>query len=467
MAAFISGDTGPAATKVAALAAVFSRDFRSTCFAMARTTQGLKGLEEAFVRRAEEFEDGIKLGRTHLQVAVPMTPGAGGEGIASVCIDHVNGLDYTLFHMEFYQNLLFTGVVLSLILSVLFFIRKKKNRGNIYFSAYLLVISLFFILSIASTRRIDISPAFVLLLSNLTCVLLLLSGPALFFYLKASAYGVDPGSKTFRLLLFPAAAVFLYSVLRLPLSLTTAMPGLEDSYLQSFILFSASYLFMVFCYLKTLFLFRRYHRELKEKYSDFHRKRLIWFGILISFILLITGVDIASRVVERFYPRFQYNYQIIDILEILFIVGISFFALLQPELLLAPEEDKGGDREKYGKSSLTDAEFVKYRHKLKAHMETHKPYLEELSLPALAEALDMSVHTLSQVINKGNDRNFYYFINKYRVNEVIRLMNDEEKKYRTLLDLSLEAGFNSKSVFYHFFKLETGETPSRYRKREK
>ncbi len=84
-----------------------------------------------------------------------------------------------------------------------------------------------------------------------------------------------------------------------------------------------------------------------------------------------------------------------------------------------------------------------------------------LSLPQLAEKLDLSVNYLSQAINQQKGQNFFDYINTYRVQEVIRLM--QKSPSTNVLDLALAAGFNSKSPFYAAFRKHTDMTPSQYR----
>jgi AraC-like DNA-binding protein len=99
------------------------------------------------------------------------------------------------------------------------------------------------------------------------------------------------------------------------------------------------------------------------------------------------------------------------------------------------------------------------------YMQEKKPYLDaELTLNTLAKNLNMSRSQLSQLINDGIGENFYDFVNKYRVEEVKRLMTDPIAKNFNLLGIALEAGFKSKSTFNLIFKRFTGLTPTAYRK---
>ena len=69
---------------------------------------------------------------------------------------------------------------------------------------------------------------------------------------------------------------------------------------------------------------------------------------------------------------------------------------------------------------------------------------------------------LSEVLNRHANKNFYEFINHYRIDYVCeRLLEDPD---RSVLDIALEAGFSSKSTFNAIFKQFTGQTPTQYRK---
>ena len=96
-------------------------------------------------------------------------------------------------------------------------------------------------------------------------------------------------------------------------------------------------------------------------------------------------------------------------------------------------------------------------------MENEKPYLNNrLGLKDVAEYLNISVHHLSQVINEQLDKNFFDFVNDYRVTEVKNLLRDPKHKQFTLLAIAYDCGFNSKSSFNSVFKKITGLTPSSY-----
>ncbi|MCP4362681.1 MAG: AraC family transcriptional regulator, partial [Chloroflexi bacterium] len=83
-------------------------------------------------------------------------------------------------------------------------------------------------------------------------------------------------------------------------------------------------------------------------------------------------------------------------------------------------------------------------------------------LPQLAALLDISPNHLSQVINEQLTRNFHDFVNAYRVKEAQQRLLDEPD--RTVLDIALDAGFNSKSAFYKVFKQHCNMTPLQFQR---
>jgi len=97
-------------------------------------------------------------------------------------------------------------------------------------------------------------------------------------------------------------------------------------------------------------------------------------------------------------------------------------------------------------------------------MTEEKPYFEgDLTLQKLADRLSISPHHLSQIINDKIGQNFFDFINSYRIEEAKKLLLDPRGELLTILAISEETGFNSKSSFNNAFKKYTGQTPSQFK----
>ncbi len=106
--------------------------------------------------------------------------------------------------------------------------------------------------------------------------------------------------------------------------------------------------------------------------------------------------------------------------------------------------------------------------KIKNYMIERKPFLDpDITLSDLARELDIGRNALSFAINSGFKMNFFNFINRYRVEEVIIFLNDPQRDSHNFLNIAYDAGFNSKATFNHIFKKNTGFTPKEYKLRLK
>ncbi|MET0355946.1 MAG: helix-turn-helix domain-containing protein, partial [Cellvibrio sp.] len=110
---------------------------------------------------------------------------------------------------------------------------------------------------------------------------------------------------------------------------------------------------------------------------------------------------------------------------------------------------------------LTDAAIQK----VQTGMEEHKLYLKHnLNIEEFSKRIDLPIKEVSAVINKHYGTNFFEFMNKYRVEEAKRLLLDASCADMTVLDILLQAGFNSKSAFHRFFNRLVGVSPTEFRK---
>lgn len=106
-------------------------------------------------------------------------------------------------------------------------------------------------------------------------------------------------------------------------------------------------------------------------------------------------------------------------------------------------------------------ELMRWRDKLLLFMDEQAPWREpDLNLGELAQRLKLPPAQLSKVLNSGCGQNFSDFINRYRVQEALRLLADPHRAHYSLVGIALESGFNSKSTFNRVFKSQLGYPPS-------
>ncbi|MBL7784761.1 MAG: AraC family transcriptional regulator [Chitinophagales bacterium] len=115
--------------------------------------------------------------------------------------------------------------------------------------------------------------------------------------------------------------------------------------------------------------------------------------------------------------------------------------------------------------TIDTAIIVELYQKIRDCMEDDKLYIDpELSLGNLADILNTNTKYLSFCINSYFGKNFSNFINEYRVQEAMRLINSDHINQYTLEAIAELSGFKSRSAFIAAFKKVTGQTPSHFKK---
>ena len=88
--------------------------------------------------------------------------------------------------------------------------------------------------------------------------------------------------------------------------------------------------------------------------------------------------------------------------------------------------------------------------------------VEDLSLPMLAAAIGLSSHQMSEYLNKHEGKSFFKYINSMRIEEAKKMLMNENL---SISEICYDVGFNTSATFYSAFKLETGLSPSIWRKK--
>lgn len=123
---------------------------------------------------------------------------------------------------------------------------------------------------------------------------------------------------------------------------------------------------------------------------------------------------------------------------------------------------------KYLNSGLTDSFSIELKDQLISLFQNDKVYRESnLSLNDIAEKLGTTRHNISQVINEHFGMSFFNFINKYRIDEAIRILDNDTHRTYNMIDVAYDVGFNNKVTFNKAFKNIVQMTPTEYLKKLK
>lgn len=237
----------------------------------------------------------------------------------------------------------------------------------------------------------------------------------------------------------------------------------------------------------SLFLLRSYRRSIKDEFSNIEKINLAWlrymiYGTAVIWICVIIGIE-----------------PLIFGTVVLFVFFLGYFGIRQVGIFISahaptgqlqalsaeespkesatqffqeqlpddaadqPELDSVPQKIKYEKSGLGEEQAERIYKQLLGCMTNQKLFSDsELTLAALAKTLDVHPNHLSQVINSFEGKNFYDYINLYRVEEFKKLAPLPDNRNYTLLSLAYECGFNSKTSFNRNFKKATGVSPTEY-----
>lgn len=231
-----------------------------------------------------------------------------------------------------------------------------------------------------------------------------------------------------------------------------------DSILNIQVLF-----YMVFSLIEV----NRYRKRIKNYYSTVEKLNLYWLSIVLYGFFFMWIADFTNFLLRRLFvlPSELHAYIVIISLLTNFIFAVLIFyeGLKRPEFFHFSEQTE--NKPKYEKSKLTKEENADILNKLLSFMEREKPYLNPaVTINDLSQNLDIPLRNLSQVINNSLNKNFYDFINSYRIEESIKYLSGSENSKKTILEVLYEAGFNSKSTFYKVFKDHTGQNPTEFKK---
>lgn len=208
---------------------------------------------------------------------------------------------------------------------------------------------------------------------------------------------------------------------------------------------------------------QHYQAAIKQEVSNTEDVSISWVRFFMAVFLIVNASFLFSLFAVIHLDITNWIWKSIGIIISFSIFALGYKGILQREVFDArADEQMPLAVPEVSREEKPDHALIT---RLRQFMETSKPYLDpELSLSALSKGIGLNRNQLSQLINEGMGENFYDFVNKYRVEEVKRLMVDPEKQNYNLLGIALEAGFKSKSTFNLIFKRFTGLTPTEYKK---
>ena len=363
-------------------------------------------------------------------------------------------------------NVIYTaGISISLFISALLLRKKQKSGADAFLLAWMLLLAIhLYLYSINFTGPLFKVPQ----LLGIEIPLPLIHGVLLYYYVAAVTQQFPKRKWAALLHLLPISVGYLYLI-----PLFRASPAQKiEIYSNSFegyqgfmdfglwLIFLSGIVYVLWC----SWLLHRHKRNIRHQFSDIEAVSLGWLQLLVYGLGAVWSIVIFTN-------KDAYIFTGVTV----FVILIGFFGVQQSTIFVqreaAPAQPEKatsgveGERKKYARSGLKAATANDTYERL-LHLFTVEAYYKknELSLRELALELDMPPNHLSQIINEKTGKNFYDFVNTFRLEAFKQRVQQQHHQEFTLLALAYECGFNSKSSFNRYFKKHTGQTPSEFAK---
>jgi AraC-like DNA-binding protein len=231
----------------------------------------------------------------------------------------------------------------------------------------------------------------------------------------------------------------------------------------------------------------RHARVIRQQFSSLEKVTLNWLRALLVALSVLYFILIFDGFFGELVGLDENLNRLLYLMVVVVIYSMGYMGIRQPAIFTSPESvaalesvrrtpetatdntvsEKPRDGAKYRTSALDSSMSAALREELESYMNKERPYLEsQLTLPQLAQQLGISPNYLSQVINEQLQKNFFDFINEYRVAEAKSKLIADSTRKSSIADVAYDSGFNSKSAFYTAFKKHVGMTPSEFRASE-
>ena len=222
----------------------------------------------------------------------------------------------------------------------------------------------------------------------------------------------------------------------------------------------------------------RHSRNIREQFSFVERISLRWLRNLLIALGVLFALYVFALLFAGFLGIGEQAETTLSVMMVTVIYAMGYMGIRQPaifahggsgttsvtEPVAAPAGDRAEPvRKKYQKSALDADMSSALLAELQRHMAEARPDLDStLTLTQLAGQMRISPNYLSQVINEQTGSNFFDFINQHRVEAAKERLRQPGQS--NILNIAMDAGFNSKSAFYTAFKQHTDMTPGQFRK---
>ena len=212
----------------------------------------------------------------------------------------------------------------------------------------------------------------------------------------------------------------------------------------------------------------RYNKNVREFYSNTGGKDLSPVKWVLFAFLFASVISLLSNAVGKdFFINKTTLLVIPSITHSLFLFFIGYVGYHQNFTIRHFMKDVDDYRNQKTFQDRKENIFFKNRitkRQLVQLMEEKKLFTNpELRITDIALMLGTNRTYISRIVNEEMETNFCDWINSYRINYAVNIMNDLKQEHLSALQISEISGFSSVSAFYRAFKEKQGISPGKYR----
>ncbi len=355
-----------------------------------------------------------------------------------------------------YTKFIYPSFIVGILLGFLSLVRRKGKSFNPFLGGILLVIALYGFKNQLFGISYGLSSDFRTLFAPISFITLL--GPLCYFYIRSQTESFNWERRHFTH--FIPALIFFIGYAFLLLSPDTVKRAYMSTPFEPFF-GHFEQLLAVFLLLVYLFYSAKRIRTIEQDSKDKYKRNWIMrfqFTLLSLATIWLFLIGVNNEVFDMGVATLTYNP--LWIVFSLIIYWVIAEVTLNPRYFFSQTFISGTNG--YSIEKLESDKLI-----LLKTMEEDHPYLDpSLSLDKLAIQTDMNPKYLSLILNSTLNKNFYEFVNEYRIEKVKELLLSPDLKHLTIAAIANEAGFNSKSSFNSIFKKYTNLTPKEYLKQK-
>ena len=385
-------------------------------------------------------------------------------------------MEKTIFN--FHDLILLTTIFQCLFFAFLIFASKHDRKSDIFLIGFLLTqaaIPFHLLVNYGEEFRfiaLEFSPN----LYKIFETAYWLEGPLLLWYTRSLVYKNYQLSKTDLLYVLPFGIYLIYITITFysqsdidKVDILYSHDTINASPLHHLIGFFREGLRVAFSIL-CLIEIKRCRQQIRNRYSSIEKIDLGWLNFLVISFLFVRAwaILVAISIIFHVHVGIKIdfanlglfaNYATLGLVTVLIYFGIKYSSIFE-----GMEDDVPATQSQQTTQEIDPAIIES----IEQYMQNQKPFLANiLTLEQLANQMNIAPRSLSNIINRHFKRNFFEFINEYRIEEAKSLLSNPDNKSKTIIDIMDASGFNSKATFNTFFKKLVGETPSQYRMKHK